>query len=166
MSESIVEVMVRGGVVSADALAEFRRWKVPGVPAELPVPAPVDTLEEATAALIELRSGVERVLQDRDLVLPRVTDPDLLAQYTNTRFEGTLHVETGTEQADFQMIFGRTARGEYIIPWSSEALEDVLERGEAWIVQPEEVHFVSTNTFSYGPDKAFIVCIPAVTGAA
>lgn len=166
MGQSIVEVMVRGGVVPENALAEFRRWKLPGVPAELPAPAPVDTPEQAAEALSELRAGVEQVLGDRELVLPRVTDPDLLAQYTSTRFEGMLHVETGTEQADFPLVFGRTARGEYIIPWSSDALEDVLERGEAWIIAPEEIHFSATNVFSYGQDKAFIVCTPAPTGAA
>lgn len=158
--ENIVEVMTRGGVVQEDQLAEFRRWRLPGVPEEpVPTPQPL-TLDEAASALRDLRQGIERVLQDRDFVRTRFTDPDLLAQFTNTRTEGSIHVVIGTESADIEIVFGRTTTGAYIIPWSSEALEDALERGDAWLVAPSEVHFYSTNTFSYGSTKAFIVCAP------
>ncbi len=89
----------------------------------------------------------------------RITDPDLLAQYTNSRVEGLLRVQIGTEQADFPIVFGRTVLGEYIIPWSSDALEEALERCDAWLSAPEEIHFRAANVFSYGQDKAFIVCV-------
>ena len=56
------------------------RWKLPGVPHETPAAAPRDTPEQAAAALDALTTGIERVLQDRNFVLPRITDPDLLAE--------------------------------------------------------------------------------------
>jgi hypothetical protein len=160
---SFAEVMARGGVVLADELAEFRRWKTPGVPDEVPAPPPIVTPDDAATQLRELQYGIERILQDRDFVLVRITDPNLLPQYTSTRVDGVLHVQVGTEAADIEIAFGRTAHGEYIIPWSSAMLEDAFERGDAWLIAPEEIHFCATNTYSYGDTKTFIVCTP--TGA-
>lgn len=150
------DVLTRTGVIRDDQLAELRRWKVPGLP-EAGGP-PVTDL----APLEEIRDGLEEVLQSKELVEVRVTDPDLIQQYLATQRQAILHAVAGTQEADFNINFGLHTNGSVILPWSSPALEEAIRRGDAWLaIDGQEVHFADATTYFYGEKKAFIVCTPS-----
>lgn len=173
------EIMVKAGVVQPEQVAELQRWGLPTVGEGDPPPvtsgeyttprggptavAPLPAEQRATT-LLELQMGLESALQDQSLILTRITDPTLVAQLRETRTQGVLHVREGELEADLPLLFGRSDRGEILIPWSSQALEEARDRGDAWLVQPELVFFCACNVYCHDDRKTFIACTPTPGG--
>ncbi len=159
----LADVILRSGILTPGDHAEFARWKAPAI-----VDAGDDgpTIDSA-AQVIE---GIERALQSRELVLVRATDLDIVTQFLRSQKHGKLHVtvtdQEVTQQAAFDIVFGRSSIGEYILPWKSELVEDVLVDGSAYLVEQDEngnernIHFSNVRVLYFGEQKTCIICTP------
>lgn len=159
MTSPLTVAILKSGLISPAALAEFRRWKTIDLPEELPVIA--EGLEQVAQSLAS-------ALEGDGLVISRETDLDILKQFLDTQRQGNLHVEiyredvTEDTDADISISFGITPLGEYIIPWRSESIVAELTNGFCYLDAPgiERVFFAGVRELFYGDHKAFMVCVP------
>jgi hypothetical protein len=144
--------MLASGLLPKENLAEFQRWGfLP--PGEIPdIPTPTNP-EQLTANL-------EYALQQEDLVIIRETDLESLKHYLSTMRPGTLHVVNGDTSGDVTVMYGVNNFGEYILPWTSDGIEDILTNGETYLIDESKtrVYFSSVRELFYGEVKAFVVC--------
>ncbi len=151
--------LLKSGILSNDALSEFRKW---GVPIEQPN-------EAATfSALPDILEALEAALYSEGLVIERTTDVDLLRQYMLTVKTGHLHLEIShpgveNQTADFPVMFGKTPLGEYIIPWKGDSVEFELTNGLTYLLDSADrkIFFCSVREFFFDDQKAFMVCKPS-----
>jgi hypothetical protein len=71
--------------------------------------------------------------------------------------------------ADFSITYGRTAIGDYIIPWRSESIRQEMTNGMTYLTVEDppgalknRVFFKDTREIYYGDTKAFMVCSPSM----
>lgn len=150
---SLAKVIAKSGILSTEQVDEFRRWKTPGV-------IDLDGSEPTADSAEAIVEGIEQALQSKELVLVRATDLNILPQFLKTQAQGKLRVTSGSEEADFDIVFGRTTMGEYILPFMNDIVEEVLTNGEAKLVvgSSDPVHFTSINPLYFGEVKAFLLC--------
>lgn len=151
----LTKVILTSGLIPKESLAEFQRWGFlpTGTIPDLPKPETPD----------QLIQNIERALQEEELVVVRETDLESLNRYLTTMKQGSLHVVTPDSVGDFPVMYGQTELGEYIIPWSSDGIEEVMTNGETYLQYDQgpakaRVYFSSMRELFYGDVKAFIVC--------
>lgn len=156
----IANAVLSTGLVDPQVLAELRRWG--GVPFEPPAPEPLPRSAEEVA--VRIRGALE----SEGYVLVRETDLAAVDQYTSSMMPGILHlvldVDAEMQDADVPITFGRTPLGEYIIPWRSAGIQDVLANGMTYLVEgPQRVFFREVRELFFGETKAFMICTPGGT---
>ncbi len=145
------------GAIDADMLRELTKWRLPGV--VLPEGNPFASPEEAIEA-------IEEAMTSADQVEVRVTDLDILKYYLKTRKDGKLHVvaEHGAK-GTYPVVFGtidRTSHKDYIIPWRSQSIEELLTNGESYLLDDKKkVYFSSVSELYFNDQKAFMVLTPS-----
>lgn len=164
MSNPLAEAAIKTGLIPAETLEEFRRWRAPiDIPEE--VPEPPKTLEEAA-------EGIRQVLESQGYVLTRETDLNVLQQYLSSQTDGTLHVEVPKEagdeftttQADFEVVYGKSMTGEYIFPWQGDNICSEMTNGLTYLSDGNgmKVFFKEVREIFYGEVKAFMLCTVSV----
>jgi hypothetical protein len=151
----ITEAVLKAGLVSPEMLREMRRFSPVLDEAETDAPADLET----AARLVEL------ALQSEQYVFIRETDLEVLHQYAMTTESGVLHVETDSETVDVPVVYGRTPIGEFIVPWKSESIKELMTNGLTYLVTAtaQRVFFHDVRELHYGTHKAFMVCVPSMT---
>ena len=151
----LARIAVRSGIVSPDMTSEFAKWGYfidSGLDSS---PAP-RTKEEFV-------EQVEQALESEDLVIVRETDLAALEQYLTTQKIGHLVVLDNGEAVKFDITYGRTTSGEYIIAWRGEAISELLTNGLTFLLEQDDtqVFFSSVRDLFFGETKSFIVCTAA-----
>lgn len=156
---SYTELMARLNLLPKEVAAEFSRWGHPQPEGA----ASNETAEVVVTALRERIEGEEAT----DI---RQTDLDVLHQYMDSRQTGRLHLVikglTGEEvsSGDLKIVFGKTPRGEYIIPWNHDSIEEYLVDHDTYLQDGRRrVRFKTTRELWYGESKAFVVATPEDT---
>src|SRR3972149_4268245 len=121
---ALTEAVTKAGLINEDMVRELQKW---GLPVSLPEVAPYEDREAAVQA-------IQEAIEDPGQVEVKQTDLDCLNQYLETRTEGKLHVVSGTEKATFPISFGRTLMGEYIIPWRSNSIVELMVNGDTYLM--------------------------------
>ena len=154
----IASAVLKAGLVDQKMFDELKRW---GSPIELP-----EVLPEPSKSLTEAAQIIEEALQSEGYVLTRETDLEILGQYMATQRTGKLHVEVvavpdmlvGTE-ANFDISYGKTPLGEYIIGWRSESIKDEMTNGLTYLIEDgNHIFFKDVREVFYGDTKAFMIC--------
>ncbi len=150
----MTEAVLRAGLVSPTQLDEFRRWN-PNI-AENAEPAPEPRPLEESAQIIA------EALQSEGYVLLRETDLEALHQYIATTTRGRLHIELpGQDPIEFEISFGKTKTGDFIIPWRGDNIYDALANGLTYLsVGEDQIFFSEVRELFYGEHKTFMVCVP------
>ena len=151
----LAKVIVRSGVLETSQLDELRKWKSPAV-MESSDPGPdIQSAEE-------LARDIEQALQSKELVVMRATDLDVVPQFLRTQKQGLLHVTSGTEEAEFPYAFGRTPMGDYILPFTTDLVEEILTNNEGYLIdEGQAVHFSNVVVSYFGETKTFLICTPS-----
>lgn len=151
----MTQAVLRAGLVNENQLAEMKRWAPPSLDPDAVVEEP-KTLEEAATLVSE-------ALQSEGYVLMRETDLAVLKQYVETMQRSILHlVPDESSEGDIDVTFGRTPLGEYIIPWRSESIRDMMTNGVSYLIDGgHRVFFNDVRELFFGPEKAFMVCKPS-----
>lgn len=158
---AIGKVLADAGILPASAVKQFQRWKVPAVEAIDPTKIPEETLG------IEYAVGrIDEALQDEAFVKIKETDLAVLEQYQHTKTELTLHLEDDTGQsAEIPVEVGRLRTGEFVFPWASDGIEEVMINGLTFLqVGDRKVMFEDVRELFFGDNKAFMVCSPKRAG--
>jgi hypothetical protein len=151
----LTAAVVIAGILPENVLKEMARFS----PVISPPPSAVDQvpLEDAAAY-------IQRAIQGEDHVTFRETDLDAVKTYLTTQKQGKLHLvlasADGTSPVDFPIAYGRTAMGEFIIPWSSENIADAMTDPETFLTTEDGdvVYFSDMRELHYDDTKAFMVC--------
>lgn len=149
------EAIARSGALDRDMLQEIVHWKLP---LELP------DGKTAFTSVDEVVEALEDAIDSEDQVVSRYTELDVLQGYLTTKKRGKLHIVSDYESADLDTSFGRNKAGDYIIPWSSDSIEDMMTNGETFLKDGNrKVFFSEVREVFYGDRKAFIVCAPSTS---
>jgi hypothetical protein len=147
--------MVQSGLIDEDWLKQMRGWGLLSTPEEAePITDPqvlVDRLRE--------------VIESREAVELRDTDLDIVRQYLAKREKGKLHVpnpEESGKTVPLPVEFCRTVLGEYVIPWTSESIRDLLTDEQTYlkVVGRPRIQFQEVRELFYDRQRAFVVCTP------
>lgn len=147
----ISEAVVVTGLVGEEQLREYARW---GMRNEFP--------KETVESVDDVEQTLREALESEEQVEVRETDMDVLRQYLRTQKKGKLHLVASREsKADVDIIFGQNARGEYLIPWRAERIEEMITNGLSYLLDDRKrIHFASVREVFFGERKAFMVCVP------
>lgn len=145
------------GLISPEMREQFAQW------GEIPEVEPYEAQSHE-----EISELIERALQSDELVLPKVTNLEVLQEFCASQRLGKLHILMNNQEADFDVVFGVSRTGNIIIPWRSEDIRDVLLDPEnAFLVWSADgttykTSFRAVEDAYYGDVKAFMLCTPAV----
>jgi hypothetical protein len=154
----LTSIILNAGILSDEALRELKRWRLPV--GEEPDPNQL----VATPTVESISRAIADAIEGEGYVLTRETDLEAIPQYLKSMQAAVLSVvmEDG-ESADIQVQVGRTSTGEWIMPWQSETISDLLTNGLTGLKVPGEqvVYFSQARELFYGQKKAFVVCTPS-----
>lgn len=153
----LTDIIIKSGIIPENVLNEVRRWGLPTGEAQPP------NEFQADMPVQKLCDAIDEAIQSEGYVLTRETDLEAIGQYLNSMTKGSLHVVLEDEStSNFEVHFGRNAIGEFIIPWRSDSITDLLTNGETYLkIGKEKVFFSNARELFYGNNKAFVVCTPS-----
>lgn len=150
MGSEVAKVVQQAGLIDSATLNELRKWGAPVVSTpEGPTPDP---------QIVPLL--IERALQGQDFVQVKETDLEALKQYLQTQEVGTLKLEElNGNVVNVDVVFGRTPRNEYIIPWTDDSISEVLADCLVTLHEPDKgwVSLTSPRELYYGERKMFTI---------
>ncbi len=152
----LVEIIQQVGLVSPSVIAEMRGWGMPV--------GDVEVRElGATPTVASISQAIADAIEGEGYVLMRETDLDIIPQYIQTMRNAVLHVVLGDdESADFEALVGHTHTGEWVMPWRSDSITDMLTNGQTYLrVDGKRIYFSQAREMFYGEKKAFIICSPS-----
>ncbi len=151
------KAVIRAGLVDKVSLTELQRW---GLPVEVEEVDPIDSLEEVVTVIREaLESGDQVRIQESDLdVLRQFLDPEHQRQ-------GQLIVKGEGSRGNFPVQFCITKLGEYVLPWKSESILDMMILGDSSLRFEEGgkervVYFMDVRESYFGERRTFMICTP------
>ena len=155
----IATAVIRTGVVSKEALAEMQKW---GLPVDLIAEEKVATIHEHQQVVNIIRDALENV----DQVMVRDTDLDIISMFIDPKNqrEGRIHLKTESDKTSFKITFCRGPLKEFIIPYRSEDIVDLMTNGESHLKFTDDegnkqtVYFKNVREFYVGDRKAFMIC--------
>jgi len=153
----ITEIILKAGILSPEALREMRRWGLPVGEAEelkeLEAPPTPESISRSIADAIE----------SEGYILTRETDLEAIPQYLQGMQPGVLHVVLDDQgEPEFEVQVAQVSSGDWILPWHSDSITDLLINGQTYLrVKGERIFFSQARELFYGARKAFVVCTPA-----
>ena len=163
--------VIQAGLVDPSVLNECKRWGM--------IPRDLDTTVQEKDAELAVQC-IQDALEDERQVRLQHTDLDLLKFYLDKSNQRTGQLvlkdeEAGTKAtknivfacrshfpASKQLSPGHSAQ-EYIIPWISESITDILTNGATYLRYEKDgqhvhVRFFNVEEMFFGDTKAFLVC--------
>ena len=162
MPSEVTKTVLQAGLVADSVVEELGRWGMP-----IPVVVPGSIAPESVS------TALERAMTEEGYVEVKETDLEVLQHYLKTQKSGTLHFELleGTSE-NFEISYGLTPFGEYIIPWTDSDISDAMTNGLTYLEIPDacndagvvlstkRVAIHTVRELYYGDIKAFMVCAP------
>lgn len=158
MSSEVVKTVVESGIVDANSLAQLQRW---GFITDLDIKE-----AEQTITATEVCERILEAVESKAAVEMRHTDLDVVRDYLETRRSARLHVPNPEEPGktlSIPMEFCETRLGEIVLPWSSDAIADMIVHEQTYLKPTGEarIYFADVRELFYGEHKAFMICTPA-----
>lgn len=152
----IIDVILKAGLLSKQQLEEMKRIS-PVIDRDAEVGEPVD-LELASRLVLD-------ALEREEYVLVRETDLEVLRQYASSAKSGALYIEGEDGHTSFDVTFGRTTMGDYVIAWRGESIKELMTNGLTHLLDGvEPIYFQDVRELFFGEQKAFMVCVPLRMG--
>jgi hypothetical protein len=148
---------IQAGLIDDDTLAQFQRWGF--------VPRTLDKRVQEDPDLIVER--IQFALEAEEQVRMQSTDLDLLKFYLDPKnqIQGQMVIATEDAKATKAVTFAKRERSavvQYIIPWISESVVDIVTNGKTYLRYVLEnrhvkVYFDHVEELYFGDVKAFMV---------
>lgn len=149
---------LKTGMVSMEALAELRRW---GLPLDIRDEEEIGAVDNFDDAIRLIRDALE----GRDQVQIQESDLDLLRRFLDPVHQrmGKLTVKDGGNKTTIEVPFCTTLMGEYVLPWKSEGVRDMMTLGESTLRYEEDgvtktVYLMDVRESYFGNQRTFMVC--------
>lgn len=157
MSRAVAKAVVESGIVDQDALAQLQRW---GFALDL------QPGKEPLISAAEIAQKILDAVESEDSVELRSTDLDIIKEYLKSSSKARLHVPSPDDvkkTIGIPVEFCRTSLGDIVIPWTSEAINDLLLDERTYLKPTGEarIYFADVRELFYGDKKAFVVCTPS-----
>lgn len=156
MTRPVAQAVIDSGIIDDNALAQMKRWGFlldvePGGPSEI--------------SATEVAQNILDAVESEEAVELRSTDLDIIKAYLSSRRKARLHVPSPDEEdktVGIPVDFCVTKMGEVVIPWTSEAIHDLLLHENTYLkpVGEERIYFADVRELFYDDHKAFVVCTP------
>lgn len=154
MSRPVAQAVIDSGIIDANTIAQLQRWGFlldvqPGGP------------EEISAA--DIAQNILDAVESEEAVELRSTDLDIIKEYLKSRKKARLHVPDPAgdkKTVGIPVDYCLTQMGEVVIPWTSEAIHDLLLDEETYLkpIGEERIYFADVRELFYDDHKAFVVC--------
>ncbi len=155
----LTDVILKAGLISPDNVRELRRW---GLPVGEVTPSGEFDAKMTPRALLD---AISSIIESEGYVLTRETDLGAISQYLRTQRPAVLHVvfdEDGQAPVDFEVTVGQEVTGEWLLPWQSESITDLLTNGKTYLkIQGQRIFFGQARDLFYGKHRAFLLCVPS-----
>ena len=152
----LTEIILKAGILSEGSLREMQRWGLP-----VGDPKPRGEFEAEMTPNV-LSQAIANAIEDEGYILTRETDLGAITQYLQTQRPAILHVVMDDGDSNIEVTVGRTPTGEWILPWQSESITDIMTNGETHLrIDKKHIYFNQARELFYGQHKAFIVCTPS-----
>lgn len=153
----LAEIILKAGILSPNTLHEIQRWGLPVGEVKEPTGLEAEMTPEG------LSQAIAGVIEDEGYILARETDLSAIPQYLKTAKPGVLHVVLDDgESSEFEVQVGHSSTGDWILPWQSESITDLMNNGETYLkIAGKRIYFNQARELFYGQHKAFIVCTPS-----
>ncbi len=151
---STLNAFISMWIIPKGSLCEAQRW---GLPVPL-TPEGLEAYEEKSPDIEQAAALVDASLNARDRTPMREVDLDVASQFHATRMPATLHLEDDSGANDLETEVGRSSRGEYLLHWSCEGLEDLLTNSRTYLqLGPRQVSLTSVRLQTYGEGDHYMV---------
>lgn len=149
----MTKAVLKAGIIPPNTLQEMKKFSIT-LDSDAESEEPKD-LETAAAIIAD-------ALEQSDSTAIRETDLEVLRQYIDTSTSGKMHVEIlEAPQAEFEVTYGKTPLGEYIVAWRGESIGDALTNGMTFLeAGTHKVYFKDVRELWFGENKAFMICVP------
>lgn len=156
---ALTNAVLESGLVDSAVIAELKRWG-----------APLDWSGKTLTDLPQILAKIQEALESKDTVELRDTDLDILSTYLTGKLSGRLVLPNTSGRAHSEAVdYCVTKLGEYVIPWTSEDIRDLLLDQRTYLRlskqpgqdKPTKVFFCDVRELFFGTRKAFVVCTPA-----
>lgn len=155
----IATAIVRTGVVSKEVLTEMQKW---GLPVDFVIEEEVPIIHEAEQVVNIIRDALE----SGDQVMVRGTDLDMLSLWLDAanQREGRVFIKDEDQKTSFKIIYCRTPLKEFVIPFKSDSIIDLMTNGESHLKYTDDegnkktMYFSDVQEFYIGDRKAFMIC--------
>lgn len=154
--KQLARIVTQSGLVSKDMLDEFRRWGVLEEDLVKSKEVP-DTPEKLIRLLAE-------ALEEEHMVIIKETDVDALQAYLRTMTPGYMHLVDGSQSAHFAVTYGKLPSGEYLLPWRSDSVEELLTNTKTYLLDHDHmrIYFGEVRELFFGETKSFVACKPSL----
>jgi len=159
MERPMTQVAVSCGLVDEATLAQLKRWRMVS---DEEIESWANTTMNTPASIAQ---KIHEALESEELVEIRDTELDVVDLWLRTRQKAKLHVpspDDGDKTVSIPIEYCVSKLGEYIIPWVSESIRDLLLSDSTYLkpLGKPRVFFVDVRELFYADKKAFIVCVP------
>lgn len=155
MNKPISQAVIESGIVEKEMIQQLCQWGY--LPEEATTVQPVDD-----NIVVQ---NIQEAIESGDVVTIKESDLDAIKGYLKNKKSGKLHLPNPDEEGKTVPIsvkYSLTKFGEYVIPWNSHTISDLMVEEGAYLkpVGEPRVHFVDVRELYYGDHKAFMVCVP------
>lgn len=156
MDKPVANAVIDTGIIDYDDVEQLRRWGLLTDAEAHPEKYPTHK-----AVLKRIREAVF----SEDAVEMRQTDLDLAKEWEKDHSSCRLYVPVPEERSKVVGInieYHRTKMGDYIIPWTTDSIYDLMLDEETHLRVPGvgKVYFMNVEELFYGAEKAFMICTP------
>jgi len=155
MNKPVTQVVLEAGLIDEGTVQQLRRWGLLHTEAEAQNITDPD----------EIVNSIREAMEGGELVELRTTDLDLIQHYLKHREKGKLNVPNPEDEArmvGLPVEYCVTKMGDYVIPWTSEGIQDLLLHEKTFLrtASGTKVPFTHVRELYYDRRKAFVVCTP------
>lgn len=153
MERPATQVVIDAGLLNQDTIDQLKRWGLLAADGK-----PHESISDPEAIVAKFRA----VLESDETVEIRYTDLDIIRQFLTSKQSGRLYVTSpdNSKAIAIPIEFCITKMGEYVIPWSSESICDMLTDDGTYL-KPHampKVKFCDVRELYFDGHKAFVVC--------
>jgi hypothetical protein len=160
MGSIIGKALAQAGLLPPEAVKQFKRWNPDAVgdiePSDIPdEPKPIDEIVPQICGVMTAKEQVD--IRETNLEVDQI--------FKQTKVTAVLHLVDDNQSGNIDVEVGRLLTGEFLLPWSSEGIEDIMTNGRTCLQigqapSVREVYFSDVRDLYFGDSKAFMVCTP------
>ena len=156
---ALATALAESGILDPAIIQQFQKWGLPVIVPEKTIEFDA-SVEDVGARVVAM---LQKALEDSGYEITKETDLEAVRSFLLTQKLGKLVVVIEEQTATFDVMYGINRIGEYMIPWRTDGVQDVLTNGQTHLITTqgdysERVFFKSVHELFFGDTKSFMAC--------